>query len=240
MDKKEAIQKRLKELELAYQPGETALDAIAGVTLINIIGPSGVGKSSVNSMITKLDPQFSVPLGFTTRPARPSEELKKYRHIPDTAEGWQSILDKAQAGALVQYAIHTTSGMAYGTEPMDYETLFSVLDMQYQLVEKTHGLGFLAVKNVAIVTTPADYAQQLAKQERLINSAADMEKRRHEGILCLKWCLEHRDDINWIHNRYGELERTALEVIGLAKGNLKPNEENRRLGEKLLKTLERS
>jgi guanylate kinase len=204
VDKIDSIKSRLKEMEFSYVPGPRAAAAISQVTLINIIGPTGVGKSSVNRQITNIDKDFSVPLGFTTRPPRPDEKLKQYRHVPNTAQGWQSLLDKAEAGELVQYTFHSTSDMIYGTEPQDYMTPYAVLDMQFQFVEKTHSLGFRSVKDIAIVANPNDYERQLNEQERLINNESDMEKRRQEGILCLRWCLEHSEDIAWVHNRYGK------------------------------------
>lgn len=236
----EELKNRLKELEPIYKPGDQATKAIGDVILGNIIGPSGVGKSSINHLIAQIDPDFSVPLGFTTRPPRPDEKLKPYRHIPDTAEGWAGLLQKAEAGELVQYSFHATTGMVYGTEPQDYLTKYSVLDMQFQFVEKTRALGFKAVKDVAIVTTPTGYDKQLQVQSQLIDNPADMEKRRQEGILCLSWCLNQDSDIMWAHNRYGQLEQSALEVIGLIKGQLKPDPGNRRLGQRLLKHLQRT
>lgn len=205
--------------------------------MVNIIGPNGIGKSSINHMISQLDPKFSVPLGFTTRAPRPNEKLKQYRHVPDTAEGWGQLLRKATAGELVQFAIHATSGMIYGTEPQDYKTAYAVLDMQFQLVEKTRQLGFRAIKDIAIVTTPAEYEKQLSQQRRQINNESEMETRRQEGVLCLEWCLSHGDDIAWVHNRYGQLQAAARQVIGIAEGEIQPDTSNRRLGEQLLKML---
>lgn len=239
MNKVEAFRHHLIRLdELGYRPQGEAAKIIGDVVLSNIIGPAGVGKSSINHKITEIDPDFSVPLGFTSRHPRRNENLKRYRHITDTPDSWQELVSKADAGQLVQYTFHTTTGDIYGTEPKDYQTKYAVLDMMFQYVEKSHHIGFKAVKDIAIVTTAEGYDKQLGRQSRLIGDPVQMEKRRREGILCLSWCLERGDEITWVHNRYGKLDETALEVIGLIKGQLKPSPGNRRLGEQLLKKLE--
>jgi guanylate kinase len=74
-----------------------------------VSGPSGVGKSSVLSVLRELRPDIYFSISVTTRPPRPGEVEGAHYHFID-AETFQKMVD---AGDLLEHAHY--AGNDYGT-----------------------------------------------------------------------------------------------------------------------------
>lgn len=222
-------------LQDSYRPAERTAKHISAVTLGMIIGPTCVGKSTIIKEITALDPEFSVPGGFTTRELR-STDPKSYRHMDNNGRSLLNFLQRVKQGEPVQYYTYDT-GHIYGSDAEDYPTPFSVLDTMYRSVNNLRQLGFKETAAIALTVSPKQYVRQLHTRFGRDLTSLDVKSRLVEAVKSLEWSLEEGDGVNWVINKHDQTEQTALEVIGIIRNQIKPNLNNRKMGEKLLKFL---
>jgi guanylate kinase len=110
MEKKDFIVWASK-LQESYKPSQEVIDRLAKIELVAIIGPTGVGKSTI---IDSID--LPVVLSDVTREKRPGEnDGKNYNFAKD----YLRIIDDIKQGRYVQFLI-SNSGEFYGTKIDSY------------------------------------------------------------------------------------------------------------------------
>jgi guanylate kinase len=132
-------------------------DELSKKTLIPLVGPSSVGKTTIMRAVTDAHPEFYISSGFTTRPRRPDEPADTYRFLDNSDDQRQKIIDQFGQGNLIQFAIHPTTGFMYGTSLTDYKGKFNLLDMLSSTVANFQSLGFAACRPVMIVASPEQW-----------------------------------------------------------------------------------
>ena len=110
MEKKDFIVWASK-LQSQYQPSEEVSRKLNNIELVALVGPTGVGKST---LIDKLD----IPdvLSDVTRDPRPDEKDNQNYHF---RKDYFNILDEIKAGQYVQFLIGS-NGEFYGTRASAY------------------------------------------------------------------------------------------------------------------------
>jgi guanylate kinase len=99
------------KLQHNYKPSQSVINRIASIEMIAIVGPTGVGKSTI---IESLD--IPVVLSTVSREKRPGEKDKRsYRFAHD----YLKIIDEIKQGNFVQFLV-SESGEFYGTHIDDY------------------------------------------------------------------------------------------------------------------------
>lgn len=205
-------------------------------TLIPIVGPSSVGKTSVERAVCKADPTFHRAVSFTTRPPREDEEADTYKFLPNTESQRRDILKKFEAGELIQFAIHPTTAYMYGTSISEYSGTYNLLDVLSSEVHEFQTVGFAACRTIMLVTTPDEWRERF---ERWQFSPEESHKRIQEGIESLQWGLEQYGAVRWIENRTGKIEQAVEHVIAIAHNELHENDAKaRETGEQLLSYLQ--
>jgi guanylate kinase len=112
-----------------YEPNQDVLRHLEPITMIPIIGPFAVGKSTVMQTIVEQEADFGRVQSFTTRPQRSDEADNEYRFLDDSSETLGNILSDINSGKLVQYAIHPTTSAIYGSDLQDYQKPYAIIEL---------------------------------------------------------------------------------------------------------------
>jgi guanylate kinase len=204
-------------------------------TLVPIVGPSSVGKTSVIRAVCEADPSFHRTVSFTTRTPREDEEPDTYKFLPNTDAQRREIIKKFEAGELIQFAIHPTTSFMYGTGISEYSGVYNLLDVLSSEVQEFQAMGFAACRTVMLVTTPDEWAERFDGHHF---GPEESSKRIREGIDSLQWGLEHAGGVRWIENRTGDIASAVDHVIAIAHNELHENDARaRQTGEQLLQYL---
>lgn len=204
---------RLEIREPSYTPLPEIASELSGTVLAPIIGPMGVGKTTVIQFITENYRDFGNAQGFTTRPPRPGET--EYRYLPHTQEMIDELTDRVRGGELIQYFVHRQLKYVYGTEPRDYNKPYSLLALLPGALDAMRRLPTRQVVPISLIAEPKTVAARLL--ERKLNPK-ERRGRAQEGLKSLEWSLAQGEGITWVINREGELERTAEQVVAVVKG----------------------
>lgn len=186
------------------------MDSLANKTLVMIVGPAAIGKSSLMNTVTNQDQEFGRVSGFTTRQPRSNDEPGMYRYITD-----QEASSLIANNDVVQYAVHPTTNAAYGSQVMDYPKTYNMLDTLSNVVDELRALPFKRTVVISL-TANADAWQEwfLARYPR---ASDERTKRLQEAILSIEWSLGQTRDHAWIVNAPEELESTANQLIATVR-----------------------
>lgn len=222
-----------------YSPSNKARAVLQNTTLVSIIGPFTVGKTTAMREIGLKDKDFSRVHGFTTRPIRSDETIDTYRFLPHTEAGLQRILDLLRAGKLVQVAVHPSTGYVYGTDTKDFRNKYSILATLSNVMEDLRSLPFGGVREIGMVTSPVDWQGRVRNLPEVIGDK-DIKKRMSEAIISLEWLIKQGNKQAWVVNDNGHLDEVVEEIIGISKGQRQATPKNREVGQSLLKFIEGS
>ncbi len=177
-------------------------------TIINLVGPSAVGKTSLINEIDSNYPDFSRVISYTTRKPRDGEPLDTYRFInADDAD-----IDEL-TNSSVQYDQFPGTDIVYGTQVTDYRNTFNLLDTLSSSVDTFRGLGFAACKQFIIVTSPMEWQERINTRKF---SSEQQLNRYDEGIKSLEWSISEQDAVKWIYNQTGYLRASSNSIVELS------------------------
>lgn len=223
---------RLEIRELSYKPIGETLDQLRDTVFVPVIGPMGVGKTTLIDYVAEHYEGFGSAQGFTTRPERPEGETE-YRFLPHNQALIDGLVDKVRHGEVVQYHVHPQTGFVYGTEPGDYNQLYSMAAIMASAMEQMRGLPFKDVRPVAIICSPEEFLDRTTRRHM---SADERTKRIKEARNSLAWALEQGDSMAWILNKEGDLDHTAKQLVNYAQHGIDPSASHEE-GEVLLERL---
>jgi len=186
------------------------MESLSGKTLVMIVGPTAVGKSSLMNEVVAQDSEFGRVSGFTTRRQRPNDEPGLYRYLSNGAA--RQLIEK---GEVVQFAIHPTTGDMYGTQPQDYPRLFNLLDTLSTVVGGIQSLPFKSVVTVSLTTDPA--AWQSWVLGRYPEPSEERTKRLQEAVQSIEWSMSQSANHFWLINRPNDIAATANELINVVR-----------------------
>ncbi len=219
-----------------YMPNKDVLRHLEPITMIPIIGPFAVGKSTVMQTIIEQEVDFGRVQSFTTRPQRSDEADSEYRFLDDSPGTLGTILSDINSGKLVQYAIHPTTSAIYGSDLRDYQKTYTMLDALSDSVPAMKALPFANIIGITLVSSPAEWGIRARSRIQQVGEI-EAQKRLNEAIQGLSWSLDQGDKMIWVNNRKGNLSVTCDEIVGIVRGNFTPDPSSRKIGEQLLKRL---
>lgn len=200
-----------------YHPREEVLQQLHGKTLVMVVGPAAIGKSSLMNEAIRLDHTFARVSGLTTRVARPNDEPGLYRYVSE--DDARQLIGQRE---LVQYVVHPTTGKLYGTEARDYPADFNLQDTLSASVDFYRTLPFGRHVLVSLTTDPT--AWQTWLQRRYPQVSPERDKRLQEARMSIEWSLSQAGEQHWLVNRPGDLSRAATELIAIARGHQRPQQ----------------
>lgn len=234
----EKLTSRIEQAATNYAPGQDVLHALSAVTLVAVIGPSAVGKTTVMNSVVSIDADFARVNSFTTRPRRPNESSDTYRFLDQNESTLTDILAQIQRRELVQIAVHPTTRHVYGSLASDYSHTYMMLDALPNSIAALQSLPFKTLKKVALTTEASLWNERFLTRESTISSD-QARKRIEEGIANIAWSLEQGDQIWWLENNNQPAHEAAAQLIEIAKRGGTPEEHGRQTGAALLSYMKR-
>jgi guanylate kinase len=203
---------QLPELVKNYQPAPEVVNQIKNVTLLIVIGPSGVGKTT----IIKKSGLFFVP-SDTTRPPRTEEEdAKDYYFLDD----YQRLAGDISSGQFLQVAIGPT-GDFYGTKASSYPASgVATMAIVADVVPIFRNLGFNST--VSIFITPPSYGEWVRRMSDRTANSNQLSGRLAEAIRSFSFALSD-NQTHFILNE--DIEMAVLQIEKLLIGMLQQERE---------------
>ncbi len=187
------------------------MELLQDKTLVMVIGPAAVGKSSLMRAVTGLDSSFGYVHSFTTRPPR-KNETSSYTHITESEA--QRLHEQ---GGTVTFAKHPTTGNIYGTTSGSYTAKYNLLDTLSSTVTMYKALPFKQTIAISVTTDPEAWTTWLL--ERYPTASDERTKRLKEAISSIEWSLNQTTNHSWLVNTPDNLEQTASQLIEMVLGN---------------------
>jgi guanylate kinase len=210
---KEEFLEQLPELKTNYRSAPEVLEHIGGVKLLMLIGPTGVGKST---LINNLGLAF-VP-SDTSRPARPGEKDGiDFNFHSD----YSALTADITAGRFVQVAIGP-SGDFYATKASSYpKSGFAVMPVVADVVPIFRQLGFKETFSAFI--TPPSYEEWMSRIKKHGLTDQEIKKRLPEAIRSLNFALTDATT-HFILN--DNLDKAAAQIQKLLDNKIDKNRES--------------
>lgn len=196
----------------SYRPAPDVLAKINGVELLMVIGPSGVGKTSI------ID-QLKIPFipSCTTRDPRPGEvNGRDFYFLKD----YQLVFDDIESGRFVQIAVGP-SGHFYATLASSYPAIgIAAMPVVADVVPVFRSLGFKRTLSAFVV--PPDYDEWMRRMEVHRLSGEHLERRLAEAHRSFEFALSD-GQVHFILN--DDLGDAVRQVENLLKGMVDPARE---------------
>jgi guanylate kinase len=185
--------KALPELVYGYQPAPAVIEHIGRVTLLMLVGPSGVGKST----LIKHSGLHFVP-SDTTRMPRPGEKDGVDMNF---RTDYDQLAADIKAGNFVQIAPFAT-GELYATKYSSYpESGAAVMPVMAEAVPLFRKLGF--EKTISAFVVPPSYQEWMRRMSEQQMTVEQRAKRLSEAKISFEFGLSDQqthfilcDDIN--------------------------------------------
>lgn len=229
----------LTELEnnsQAYQPNESVAAELRNKTLLMLVGPSCIGKSTLMREVVTIDDRFAITGTFTTREPRDEENGKNYTFYSNSDTGIEQIYRMVQSGSVVQYAVHPTTKDIYGSVISDYPSDYDMLDTLSTAVESIEMLPTKRSEVYGIVAHPDNWHSWF--DARFPDGHPKRESRLKEAADSIRWLLNRQNDVIWILNAPHRETVAAQEIIGSALGTYESNPTLTRIAEATLNRVE--
>ena len=184
------------------------MNNLADTTLIMLVAPSAMGKSTIVSEVCQRDERFGRVRSFTTRSSRPDDKPEQFFYFTPQELGHQRA-----AGEIVTEVTFPTTGQTYGTIRDSFSHQYCLLETLAHSVDTYRALPFKRTVTISI-TSPANLWQQRFR-ERYPARTDDAVKRLDEAQLSIKWSLAQTHNHHWVINNRPP-EAIADTLIGIA------------------------
>jgi guanylate kinase len=172
-----------------YQPNDTALQALRAVELVAVVGPSGVGKTTLMKRASAANPNIHFVITDVSRSARAGEQDGVDYYFQSRAD----MLRLADTGAYVQLMVHP-SGDVYATRPDSYRKgSINMMAVLADEIPKFRQLPFSRARTIFVV--PPDFATW--QQRRVLHNFTDEQnsKRLDEARRSFSFALSDPDTL---------------------------------------------
>ena len=152
MEKKDFIVWASK-LQAEYKPSAETLEKIASTHLLAVVGPTGVGKSTLIEAL-----EVPVVLSDVTRAMRPGEKPDKSYHFRND---YLDIIKDIKEGNYVQFLINS-NGEFYGTRADSYvQNGVCTMAIVAQAIPHFRSLGFKQITQIYVM--PPSYVEWMRR-----------------------------------------------------------------------------
>jgi hypothetical protein len=198
-----SVQERLdtaRVLQLQYRPNSEIAAQLHTKTLAMVVGPTATGKSYLMRQVAERDPECGRVKDFTTRPPRSDDQPGAFDYRTHDDRQVTIYLDKIHRQDVVQYMVHPTTGMLYGSEITGYPATFNFLETISNVVTVLRLLPFQRTVVVGVVVELEQWKEWFINRYR--EQSTDRTKRLQEAVTSLEWLTDatHADLIHWVIN----------------------------------------
>lgn len=214
--------KILPSLAKNYRPAPASLERVKNISLLIIIGPSGVGKTS---LINKLGLPY-VP-SDTTREPRPREKEGEDFYF---LEDYDKVVTDIETGDFVQIAVGP-AGDFYATRASSYpESGLAVMPIVSDVVPIFRQLGFK--KTISAFIVPPSYEEWMRRMKTHPITQEQLTRRLAEAKRSLNFALTD-GAVRLILN--DDLDEAVQQIKQLLAGKI--DEKREQLARKAVQTL---
>lgn len=186
------------------------LDELRDKTLIMLISPSAMGKSTIVKTAAESDERFGRVRGFTTRLPRDNDMPDQFFYFSD-----DEVAKKRAAGEIVTEITFPETNLTYGTIHDSFHSEYCLLETMSNSVQTYRDLPFR--KTIAVsITSPAE-AWQARFKERYPMASESAKKRLDEARLSMHWSLAQVSEHFWLVND-GTPATVADQLIAISLG----------------------
>lgn len=197
------IQERFDRAQHTIDSYQYGGEAMAEKTLVALIAPTAVGKSTLAHYMLDTAREQGVDIAevgtWTTRPGR-ADDPDQYR----TGIAMDVMLDAIEQREVINWAPHP-SGALYASVAESYPGHYNVLPMLPDTLPMMRRAGFKAI--YAYYMTATAEAWQPHLEERRGHQFTD---RLREARDSLEWAEHHIDELTILHNQEGKTHLHAL------------------------------
>lgn len=213
-----SVQERLdtaRVLQLQYRPNPEITAQLHTKTLAMVVAPTATGKSYLMRQVAERDPECGRVKDFTTRPPRNDDQPGAFEYHPHDDQHVSEYLNKIHAQEVVQYMVHPTTGMLYGSEIAGYPATYNFLETISNVVTVLRLLPFQRTVVIGVVVELEQWKEWFMK--RYPGQTTDRTKRLQEAVTSLEWLTDvtHADLIHWVVN--GSRHDGASTMIDVVK-----------------------
>lgn len=183
------------------------MSSLSDKTLVMVVGPAAIGKSSLMHAVTQVDTRFGYVRSFTTRPAR-GDGMSTYRHI-----SFDEASELKRTAAAITFLTHPTTGHIYGTDDESYGASINLLDTLSSSVELYRSLPFKRSIVISLTASPDTWQSWLYK--RYPQPSLERRSRLTEAVQSIEWSLGQTENHYWLVNHPDRLRSTAERLIEL-------------------------
>lgn len=186
------------------------MEHLSQKTLVMLIAPSAVGKSTILQTAIELDDECERVRGFTTRKPRPNDAPEQFFYL-----GQDELAEKKHAGELVSEVVFPTTGESYGTLKQSFSGHYCLLETLANSVEMYRQLPFKQTIAVSLTTMPEQWQSWFSERYPVMNDEA--KKRLKEAVLSIEWSLAQTSNHVWLVND-GTPDEVATRLVAIIKG----------------------
>jgi len=193
-----------------YWYTECVNDFLKTTTLVMLVAPSAMGKSTIMDAVLQLDPAITRVRGFTTRPPRPDDRPDQFYYLTT-----DELAAKRAAREIVSEVTSPTTGYSYGTLLESYQSSYCILETLANSVVDYRALPFGRTVTISL-TAPCERWQAWFHARYLIIDD-DARLRMQEAKLSTRWSLEQHTDHTWLVNDGTPLD-AAQRLVSIVRG----------------------
>lgn len=229
----------LRALQPDYRPNAERRYHLGDKVLSMLIGPVGVGKSTVADKAIETAAKHTIIWGtagtLTTRPRRyggPGADPSNYRTADEGIT--QSILARRiREGEVVNFSIHP-NGTVYATDPASITEEVTFLPTMPSSVRQLRNAGFERTEAIYVTNEVRDWRMKMGRRGIALATSG----RAEEAVENLEWAIANADDLHFVRSAYfqGGLEVATSEVVDISLG-LPFNYDNKETELKIVKSM---
>jgi hypothetical protein len=183
-----------------YVSDSSVRESLANKTLIGVIAPTAVGKSTLIAEVLRLGQERDVNVAevgsITTRPRRPGSDPQQYLTANEGVTH-ENLTARIERQELVNWVMSPT-GDIYATDVASYPGTFNFLPVIPEALPMIQKAGFRAVKLIYVTVTATQWSKQIGER----TSDAKFIGRLDEAISSLEFALSHLEQLHVVHNEY--------------------------------------
>lgn len=182
-------------------------------TLIMLISPSAMGKSTIVTTTDTMDERFGRVRGFTTRLPRDNDLPNQFFYFTD-----EEVAQRREAGEIITEVTFPETNLTYGTIHDSYHSEYCMLETMSNSVQTYRDLPFKRTFAVTITSLPDVW--QARFKERYPYPNENARRRLDEARLSMHWSLAQVSEHYWLVND-GSPQDVAKELIDISLGKSK-------------------
>jgi len=226
-----------RENEHNYRPNADIQREMGSRSLVMVVAPAAMGKTYLMHAIIEADSRFGLSRTVSTRKPREDDDPSMFRLMPHDDENLNYLLDKVEAGSMVQYTTHPSEGTFYGSELQDHPHGHNLLATLSGAVDQLSAVGFGQTTLIGLVAPPTtwqkwfDARYPLGHPKRL--GRLDEASKSYHDLL-------NRPDVSWVINREGSIDDAVKDVISVVDGNPHDKDEALAYANRILQLIEQA